>query len=256
MKCRRHEPAVPVSLRPGDPSEFQQGDSRNTSPERGMDQGHQRAHGYHCSQWEQCRFERSRNEIREKCRGRAHQSPSPRRFLAREPYFSKYRSQHKINFVPERLCVQISGASSRRSAGKLQVCNPERQSHYSHQEAHKHGSLGAHVSSFIAEYGASFIACPNEAPVNSCEPDLYQLRQHLYWRPTGFSRSWSSERRRSRGWLLEKFVQLPKFWREPHRAKAQWHVEADQGLYPEFRERSVYKGLLDVSPRARVRHWR
>ena len=157
-----------------------------------------------------------------------------------EPYSSNYRSQHNITSLPERLCVRISGFSSRRSAGKLQVCNPERQSHHLHQQAYKHGVQGAHESSFIEEYGASFIACPNKVPVNPCEPDLYQLRLRFYWRPTGFSRSWSSERHRSHGGLPEKPVQLPKFWREPHRAKAQCHAQPDRGLYPEFREQSVY----------------
>ena len=66
---------------------------------------HQRAHGSHRNRWEQCRFEHSRHEIREKCRGRAHRSPSPRRFPEKAPYSSKYRFQHEIYSVPERLCV-------------------------------------------------------------------------------------------------------------------------------------------------------
>ena len=198
-----------------------------------MDKGHQRAHECHRSGCEQCRFKHSRHEIREKCRGRAYRSPTPGRFLASAPSSSKYRSQHEINSVPERLCVQVSGSSSRKSAGK-QVCNSERKSHHSHQEAHKHGSQGAHGSSINAEYGASLIARPNEAPVNLCELDLYQLRQHFYWRPTGFSRSWSCERRRSRCCIPEKPVQLPKFWREPHRAKAQRHARPTEGYTPNF----------------------
>ena len=78
----------------------------------------------------------------------------------------------------------------------------------------------------------------------------------VFTRPTGFSRSLSSTRRRFREWLPEKFVQLPKFYREPHQAIAQWHAQADQGLYTEFRERSVYKNLLDVSLNARMRQWK
>ena len=38
---------------------------------------------------------------------------------------------------------------------------------------------------FIAEYGALIIARPNETPVDPCEPDLYQIRQCIYWRSTG-----------------------------------------------------------------------
>ena len=157
---------------------------------------------------------------------------------------------------PNHILCQSAVRAQGGQKEKKQVCNSERLSHHSHQEAHKHGSQGAHGFSINAEYCATLIARSNEAPVNSCEPDLYQIRQHFYWRFTGFSRSWSCERRQSRGWLPEKPVQLPKFWREPHRYKAQWHAQSDRWLYPEFRKRSVYKNLLDVSPRAQVRHWR
>ena len=65
-----------------------------------------------------------------------------------------------------------------------------------------------------------------------------------------------NKRCRSGKWLLEKPVQFPKFRREPHRAKAQWHVQAERGQYPEFHKRTVYKGLHDVPSRARVQYWR
>ena len=152
--------------------------------------------------------------------------------------------------------MQVDGARSKGDAGKLQASHPERQSHYSHQEAHKHGPQGANGCSRIAKYNASFIARSNEAFVDYRKPDVYQLRKRFYWSPTGFSRSWSGERCRFFEWLPEKPVQFSKYWREPHRAEVQWHAQVDRGLYPEFRERSVYKGLLDVPLRARVRHWR
>ena len=62
----------------------------------------------------------------------------------------------------------------------LQVNYPERQSHYSNQEAHKHCSWRDHGSSREPKYGASLFARPNEAPVDSHEPNVYQLRQRLY----------------------------------------------------------------------------
>ena len=75
----------------------------------------------------------------------------------------------------------------------------------------------AHLSSpHTVKYAASFIARPNKTLVNPGEPDVYQLRQLLYRRPTGFGHSWPDERRRSRGWLPEEPVQFSKLWREPH----------------------------------------
>ena len=103
---------------------------------------------------------------------------------------------------------------------------------------------------------ASLIARQNEAPDNPLEPYLYQLRQRFYRRPSRPGHSWSSERRRPRGRLLEELIKFRKFWSEPHRDVAQWHVGAARRLYPEFREQTVFKGLLDASPGARVRHWR
>ena len=149
-------------------------------------------------------------------------------------------------------CVQVGSSSCKCSARQLQAGYPERQSHLSHQEAYQHGPQGANGSSPNAEYGESFIARSNEALVDPRKPDVYKLRQRFYWRPTGLSRSWSGERCRSREWLPEEPVQFPKFWRQPHRAEAQSHVQAERRLYPDFRDSAVYKGLLDVPPRARV----
>ena len=73
-------------------------------------------------------------------------------FLPRAPYSSKYRSPHEVESISERLCVQVGVASWKWSARKLHSGYPERQSHYLHQEAHKHGSQGAHGSSINAEY--------------------------------------------------------------------------------------------------------
>ena len=133
-------------------------------------------------------------------------------FLPRAPYSSKYRSPHEVESISERLCVQVGVASWKWSARKLHSGYPERQSHYLHQEAHKHGPQGANGFSSIAEYGASFIARLNEAFVNFRKPDVYQLRQLFYWRPTGFSHRWSGERIRSRGLLPEEPVQFLKCW--------------------------------------------
>ena len=98
---------------------------------------------------------------------------------------------------------------------KLQAGYPERQFHYSHKEAYQHGPQGANGSSSNAEIGASFIKRSNEAFFDLRKPDVYQLRQRFYLRPTGFSRSWSGERCRSRGWIPVEPVQFSKYWREP-----------------------------------------
>ena len=131
----------------------------------------------------------------------------------------------------------------------------KRQSYHMHQEAYQHGSWRANESPCNPKYGAYLFARPNKAPVNPREPNVYQLRQRFDKRFTGFSHSWSSERRRSRWLLLDEFVQFPNFWRTPHQTEAQWHVHAERRLYPESRERAVYKGLHDVPPSAWVRHW-
>ena len=72
------------------------------------------------------------------------------------------------------------------------------------------GPQSVNKSSPFTEYGASFIALPNEAFVNPRKPDVYQLRQRFYWRPTGFSRNSSGEGFRSRWWLPEEPVQFYK----------------------------------------------
>ena len=140
-----------------------------------MNKGHHRAHGCHRSRWEQCRSERLCRDIREKYCGRAHRSPLPGRVIARTPYSCKYRLPHKVNFVTDRFCVQAGGARSSNPAGKLQAGHPKRQSHYSHQEANKHNPQGANGFSGFAKFGASFIACHNEAFVDPYKPDVYQL---------------------------------------------------------------------------------
>ena len=221
-----------------------------------MNKGHQTAHGCHLSRWEQCRSERSRRDIREKYRGRAHRSTSPGRVQLRTPYSPEHRSLHEVNVLSKNLCVQVDSARSRGSAGKLLAGYPERQPYHLHQAAYKHGTWRTHRSPHTAQYAASFIARLNETFINPSEPDVNQLRQRLYRCPTGFGHSLPCERRRSRRWLAKEHVQFPKFCREPLRADAHWHVRAEPGLYPKFREREVYKGLHDVSPRARVRHWR
>ena len=48
---------------------------------------------------------------------------------------------------------------------------------------------------------------------------------------------------------------FPTFWREQHRAKAQWHFGAAGWLHPEFCEYAVSKGLHAVRPGAWLRHW-
>ena len=128
-----------------------QGGARNQPINRGIDKRHQRANECHHSRWEQCRVERWSRDIREKYSNRTHRSPSLGRFPPRVPYSSKYRSQLEVDFVTEQFCVQVGGARSKSAAGKLQANHPERHSHYSHQEAHKHGPQGANKSSRIAE---------------------------------------------------------------------------------------------------------
>ena len=167
---------------------------------RGMDKGHHQVHGCHRSRWEQCRSERSRRDIREKYRGRAHLSTSPGRVQPRMPYSSKHRSSNEVDVLSKQLCLLVGTARSRYSAGKLQAGYQKRQSYHQHQDAYLHGSWRTYGSPHTAKYAASFIARPNKTPVNPREPDVYQLRQRLYRRPTGFGHSWPGKRRRSRGW--------------------------------------------------------
>ena len=131
-----------------------------------MEKGPQRAHGCHRVRWEQCRSERSRRDIREKYRGRAHRSPSSGRVQPRTPYLSKHRSPHEVDAVRRQLCVHVVSARSRCTAGKLQVGYPERQPHHPHQEGQQQGSSRTYGSSRTAKYVASFIVRPNETFVN------------------------------------------------------------------------------------------
>ena len=150
------------------------------------------------------------------------------------------RFPHEVDAVSKRLCVQVGSAWLRCSARKLHTGYPKSQSYYLHQEAYQHGTWRANGSPCIQKYGASLFSRYNEAPVNCSEPNVYQLWQRFYKRPSGFSHDWSGERRLFCGWLPEKPVQFSKFWREPHWAKAKWHVQIELGLYPKFRERTVY----------------
>ena len=181
-----------------------------------MDKRHQQKHECHRSRWEQCRVERSRCDVREKLLGRAHRSPLLGRFPPRAPYSFKYRSSHEVNFVTERLCVQVGSNSCKCSTKKLQAGYPERLSHYWHHVAYQQNPQGANGSFPNEKYGASLIARSHEAFVDFRKPDVYQFRQCFYWRPTGFSRSWFGERCRSRGWLPEEPVQFSKFWPQLH----------------------------------------
>ena len=145
---------------------------------------HQQAHECHRSRWKQCRVDRSRRDLREEYPSRAYRSPSPERFPPKASYYFKYRSPHEVEYVTERFYVQVGSSSCKCLARTLQAGHPKRHSHSSHQEAHKHGAQGANRSSPNAEYGASFIARPNEAFVNPRKLDVYQLRQSYYWRST------------------------------------------------------------------------
>ena len=104
--------------------------------------------------------------------------------------------------------MQVGSAKSKCSAGKLQANYPERQYYHPHQEAYQHGSWRIGRFPYTAKYAASFIANPNETPVNLRELDVYQLRQRVYKRPIGFNNSWPCERRRFRKWLPKKPVQF------------------------------------------------
>ena len=82
------------------------------------------------------RLQRLRREICEKYFYWAYRSLSHRRFLLRAPYFSKYRSPHKFDIVPERFCVQVNSSSWNCSSKTLQAGYPECLIHYSHYEAY------------------------------------------------------------------------------------------------------------------------
>ena len=150
--------------------------------------------------------------------------------------------------------MQVGSACWKSGARKFQAGHPERKFNHPHRAAYQHSAKGAHEASPIAEYEASLIANPNEAPNYPREPDVYQLRQRFYRHPSRPGHSWSGERRRPRGRLLEELIQFPKFWREPHQDEAQWYVNAAWRLYLKFRERTVFKSQLDASLEARVRH--
>ena len=172
---------------------------------RNLNQWYNRAHECHRSRWEQCRSERSCRDIREMYRGRAHRSPSSERVKPRTPYSSKHRSPHEIDAVPKLLCKQVDSARSSCAALKLQAGDPKRKSYHQHKEAQQHGSWRTLISTYTRICGI-IIAHPNETPVNSRKPDVYQLRQRFHWRFTGFSHSLSSERCRSRRWSPRKFL--------------------------------------------------
>ena len=156
-------------------AQLQQGDPRDSTPMRRLDQGHYGTHGCHRSRWEKCWSERSSRDFREKYRGRAHQSPSRGRFSSRSPNSSKHRSQHKVNAFPKQLCVQVGRSSSKCGARELQAGQPERKSYHSQQHAHQHGQRCAHAASPTTEYEASLFARLNEALVHPREPDVNQL---------------------------------------------------------------------------------
>ena len=152
--------------------------------------------------------------------------------------------------------MQVGSDCCKCGARKFQAGNSERESNHPHNAAYQHGSKGANGASPLAKYEASLIARLNETPNYPRKPDVYQFRQRFYWRPTRPGHSWSTDRRQTRGRLLEDRIQFQKFWREPHRDEAQLHIGAARRLYPKIRERAVFKGLLVVPPGARMRHWR
>ena len=240
----------------GKSAQLQQEDPRDSTPVRRLDQRHNKAPECNRSRWKQCWTERSSRKFCEKYRGRAHRSPSRGRFSPRSPNSSKCRSQHKVDAVPEQLYVQVGSACWKCGARKFKAGHPERKTNHPHKAAYQHGAKGAHGALLIAQYEASLIARPNEAPDYPREPDVYQLRQRFYWRPSRPCHRLSGERRWPRGRPLEEPIQFPKFWSEPHRDEAQWYVGAARRLYPEFRQLTVFKGLLDAPPKARMRHWR
>ena len=152
--------------------------------------------------------------------------------------------------------MQVGSVCWKCGAKQFQSGHSERKSNHIHQAAYQHSAKSAHGASPIAEYEVSLIARPNKAPDYPRELDVYQLRQRFYRRFSRPGHSWSGERRRPRERLSEEPIQFPKFRREAHRDEAQWHVGGTRRLYPEFRERTVFKGLLDAPPGARVRYLR
>ena len=133
-------------------------DSRDPSPLRRMDEGHQRAHGCHRSRLEQCRSDRSLRDIREKYSGRAHRSPSSGRVQARTP-------------IPPNINLHMKLMPSKDNF----VCNRQRQVKVRSRKITSWLSR-ASISSSTPRDAASLIARPNKTPVNPRELDVYQHR--------------------------------------------------------------------------------
>ena len=165
LKCGQHVPALPVSLNQKESALLEQGDPGNSTPVRRLNQAHNRSHESQRHCWEQCKFERSSRDFREKYSGQAYQSPARGRF---SPWLLNsyiHHSPHKID-AHKQFCVQVGCACSKWGGREVHTCYPVRQVDHLYKVTFQHCLKGTHGASSSAEYDALLFASLNEASVN------------------------------------------------------------------------------------------